>query len=159
MDFYSKVARIAIRLDAAELRAAGVDEHFTVPLRMSSGKTLRAYLNLTLEPFGLTYIPDGDDLRIVRRTPDNLTLSRSSPVQQAETALVAEALNQKVSLEFHGETLKQMIAILETRTDENFVLDPTARRAGQSARQRPSRAKLSTNPYRAPSHGCSRRSD
>jgi thiol-disulfide isomerase/thioredoxin len=130
MDFYSKVARVPIRLEAAEVQAAGVDEHFMVPLRVSGGKTLRAYLNLTLEPFGLTYVPDGDGLRIVRRTAGNLALSEPSRVSQAETSLVVEALNQKVTLEFHGETLKQLIAVLETKTDENFVLDPTARRSG-----------------------------
>lgn len=150
MDFYSKVARVSIRLDTAELQAAGVDEHFTVPLRVSGGKTLRAYLNLTLEPFGLTYVQDGDGLRIVRRNRDNLALSQPSRVQQAETALVVEALNQKVTLEFHDDTLRQMIATLETKTDENFVLDPTARRSVGLTRQRQSPAKPSTRRFPPP---------
>ena len=92
--------------------------------------TLRAWLNLTLEPFGLTYIADGAGLRIVRRTAHNLALSQPTPRQQAENSLVAEALNKRVTLDFHGETLKQMIAILEAKTDETIVLDPTARRSG-----------------------------
>ena len=73
---------------------------------------------------------DPEGLRIVRRTADNLALSQPTPRQQIENGLVAEALNKPVTLDFHGETLKQVIAILEAKTDENFVLDPTARRSG-----------------------------
>jgi hypothetical protein len=130
MDFYSKVARIPIRLDEHELKASGAAGTDVVPLKMSPRHTLRAWLNLTLEPFGLTYIADGEGLRIVRRTAENLALSQPTLRQQTENALVAESLDKKVSLDFHGESLKQMIALLESKTDETFVLDPTARRSG-----------------------------
>lgn len=130
LDFYSKAAGIAIRVDERELKSAGVAGGDFLPLKMFGRHTLRAWLNLTLEPFGLTYIAAGEGLRIVRRTADNLALSQPTPRQQIENGLVAEALNKPVTLDFHGETLKQVIAILEAKTDENFVLDPTARRSG-----------------------------
>jgi hypothetical protein len=130
MEFYGKIGRIHIGLDRDELKAAVVDEQLRVPLKLGGRLTLHAWLNLTLEPFGLTYVADGDGLRVVRATHDNLALSQPSSRQEAENALVAETLNKKVTFQFHGESLKQMIAVLETKTDETFVLDPAARRSG-----------------------------
>jgi type II secretory pathway component GspD/PulD (secretin) len=82
------------------------------------------------EPFGLTYVENGDGLRIVRGSPENLRLSRPSPRQIEENALVGEALKQKVTLDFQGESLKQVIAKLETATGESFVVDPACRKSG-----------------------------
>jgi hypothetical protein len=49
---------------------------------------------------------------------------------EEENALVGEALKKHVTLEFHGESLKQAIAVLETKSgDETFLLDPAARLA------------------------------
>jgi len=130
MDFYSKVGRIPIRLDQSELKAAGIDEKIHSSLKVGGRMTLRAFLNLTLDPFNLTYVSDGEGLRVVRRTSETALLSQPSPRQDAENALVVEALEQKVTLDFHGETLKQMLAMLENKTDETFVLDPAACRSG-----------------------------
>ncbi|HVC97378.1 MAG TPA: TlpA disulfide reductase family protein [Pirellulales bacterium] len=130
LDFYGKVGRITIRLDPDELKAAGVDEKVPVPLTLGGSLTLRAWLNLTLEPFGLTYVENGDGLRIVRGSPENLRLSRPSPRQIKENALVGEALKQKVTLDFQGESLKQVIAKLETATGESFVVDPACNKSG-----------------------------
>src|SRR6185437_4663141 len=68
LSFYGEVGRIAIRLDAEELSAAGIDKNARVPLSLSGSLTLRAWLNLTLEPFGLTYVAAGDGLRVVPRS-------------------------------------------------------------------------------------------
>ena len=78
MDFYNTVGRIRIRLEPDELKAAGIDGGTRVPLKLGGKLTLRAWLNLTLDAFGLTYVADGDGLRVVRRTPDNGGLSRPS---------------------------------------------------------------------------------
>jgi thiol-disulfide isomerase/thioredoxin len=131
MDFYARVSRIPIRLDRDELKAAKIDENVIVPLQVSGRITLRSWLNLTLDPLGLTYVAEGAGLRIVRRSPGNLRLSQPSPRVEEENALVAAALKKKVTLEFHGESLKQAIAVLETKSgDETFLLDPAARLSG-----------------------------
>ena len=60
-----------------------------------------------------------------------LQLSQPSHRQEEENALVAAALKKKVTLEFQGESLKQAIAVLETKSeDETFLLDPAARLSG-----------------------------
>jgi thiol-disulfide isomerase/thioredoxin len=130
IDFYSKVGRVKVRLDPGELKAAGVDQNIRVPLRLGGRLTLRAWLNLTLGPFGLTYIADGDGLRVVRRTPENAGLSRPSRRQEQDNRLVTEALRAKVNLDFRGAPLSHLVAALESKTGETFVLDPTARRSG-----------------------------
>jgi thiol-disulfide isomerase/thioredoxin len=130
MDFYGRQAHLSIRLDRAELKAVGIKDNVAVPLKVGGRHTLRSWLDLTLDPLGLTYVADGDGLRIVRRSPGNNGLSRNSARQVNENALIAEALEKKVTLEFHGESLKQVVALLETKTDETFLLDPEARLAG-----------------------------
>jgi len=130
IDFYARVSRIPIRLDRAELKAAKIDENVIVPLKVSGRLTLRSFLNLTLDPLALTYVAEEDGLRIVRRTPSNVRLSQPSQRVEEENALVADALKKKVTLEFHGESLKQAIAVLEAKSqDETFLLDPAARMA------------------------------
>jgi thiol-disulfide isomerase/thioredoxin len=129
ISFYDKFGRIRIRLEPDELKAAGIDEGVRVPLKLAGKLSLRAWLNLTLDPFGLTYIADGDGLRVVRRTSDNVGLSRPSPRQEADNALVAEALKGKVTFDFRSESLKRVVATLEAKTHESFVLDPVALRS------------------------------
>ncbi len=130
MEFYGRQAHLAIRLDEVELKALGVKPNVTVPLKVGGRHTLRSWLDLTLDPLGLTFVADGDGLRIVRRSPGNSGLSRTSARQINENALIATALEKKVTLEFQGESLKQVVALLETKTDETFLLDPAARLAG-----------------------------
>ena len=130
VDLYGNVGGTTIRLDREELKAAGIDEQTRVPLRVGGSLTLRAWLNLTLDPFGLTYVADGDGLRVVRRTPANSQLSQPSPRQLAENALVAESLQKKVTIEFQASSLKQVVAALESKVEETFLLDPVCRKAG-----------------------------
>jgi thiol-disulfide isomerase/thioredoxin len=130
MDFYEKVGHIRIRLEPDELKAVGIDGGTRVPLWLGGRLTLRAWLNLTLDPFGLTYVAEGDGLRVVRRTPDNVGLARPSPRQERDNALIAEALKAKVTFDFRGEPLNRVVAALEGKTDESLVLDPVARRSG-----------------------------
>lgn len=130
LGFYGDVCGIAIHPDADALRAAGIGPETEVPLRASGTLTLRAWLNLALEPFGLTYVADGDALRVVRRTHDNLGLAQPSARQKQENGLVTEVLRTKVTFEFQRDSLKQFIAMLESKTGETFLLDPACRRAG-----------------------------
>jgi thiol-disulfide isomerase/thioredoxin len=130
MEFYSRVGRLKIRLDPKELKAAGIDAAVQVPLKVGGRLTLRAWLNLTLDTFDLTYVADGAGLRIVRRTVANAGLSQPSARSSAENALVATALERKVTFHFHDESWKQVCAKLESLTDETFLLDPRSRRTG-----------------------------
>jgi hypothetical protein len=130
ISFYDKIGRIRIHLEPDALKTVGIDEGVRVPLKLGGKLTLRAWLNLTLDPFGLTYVADGDGQRVVRRTPDNIGLSRPSPRQEADNSLVAEALKARVTFDFRGESLKRVVASLEAMTRESFILDPVARRSG-----------------------------
>jgi len=106
MKFYETVGHIRIRLEADELKALGIDAGTRVPLALGGKLTLRAWLNLTLDPFGLTYVADGDGLRVVRRTPDNAGLSRPSPRQEGDNAFVREALKEKVTFDLSGRAVE-----------------------------------------------------
>jgi thiol-disulfide isomerase/thioredoxin len=130
VDFFGTVGRTKIRLDPDELLAAETDKKAHVHLRVEGSLTLRAWLNLTFEPLGLTYVADGDGLRIVRRMTDNIRLSQPSARQLAENALIVESLQKKVTLEVKDESLKQFIETLESKTEETFLIDPVCRKAG-----------------------------
>jgi thiol-disulfide isomerase/thioredoxin len=129
--FFYTVGRIRLRMDPDALKTAGIDKDTLVPLKLNANLTLRAWLNLTLDPFGLTYVADNDGgLRIVRSTAENTAISRPSPRQQAENARVREFLKSKVSLDFKQEPLGGVGATLTAMTGESFVLDPVAWRSG-----------------------------
>lgn len=130
MGFYDKIGRIRIHLIPDELKAVGIDGSVRVPLKLGGKLTLRAWLNLGLDPFGLTYAADGDGLQVVRRTPENGRLSRPSPKQEVDNAFVAETLKRKITFDFRAESLNRVVAALESKTGESFVLDPVARRSG-----------------------------
>jgi len=128
--FLARVGRIKIQLDPAELNAAKVDKNTVLPLSLGASLSFRAWLNLSLEPFGLTYVPYGDGLKVVCRTADNDGLARPSERQKAENERVAKALATPVPFDFRGESLKKVVAYFGEKTQESFVLDPIARHAG-----------------------------
>ena len=130
MTFDSNVCGTPIHLDADALQAAGIGPETEVPLRVGGTLTLRTWLNLAIDPFGLTYVADGNAIRVVRRTAENAGLALPSTRQKAENALVTEALQKKVTFEFKEASLKQVIATLESLTGETFLVDPTCRVAG-----------------------------
>jgi thiol-disulfide isomerase/thioredoxin len=128
--FLGRVGRVKIQLDPAELKAAKVDANTPVPLTLSGQLSFRGWLNLSLAPFGLTYVADGDGLKVVRSTAENDALSRPSKRQTAENKRVEQALEKPLPFEFHGDSLKKVTAFLEEKTQESFVLDPIARQHG-----------------------------
>jgi hypothetical protein len=135
MHAYNTVGQIRITLEREDLRAVGIDEGTEVPLSLGGRLTLRAWLNLTLDPFGLTYVADKDGLRVVRRSLENTGLSRASRRQERDNALVAQSLQRKVTFDFRGESLARIMTVLERETRESFVLDPVARRSGALKRE------------------------
>jgi hypothetical protein len=126
----ARVGRTKIELDPEALKTAKVDKNTSVPLQLSANLTLRAWLNLSLARFGLTYISDGDGLKAVRRTSSNDALARPSERQKTENGRIEKALEQPVSFDFHGEPLKKVVLVLDEKTHESFVLDPIAHHAG-----------------------------
>jgi thiol-disulfide isomerase/thioredoxin len=130
MTFYSNVCGTAIHLDADAIQDAGISPETVVPLRVGGTLTLRAWLNMAIEPFGLTYVAEGVAIRVVRRTAENAGLAQPSTRQKAENALVTEALQKKVTFEFKEASLKHVIATLESLTGETFLVDPSCRRLG-----------------------------
>ncbi len=130
LKFYSEVRGITIRPDLKELTAAGLAPNTRIFLKADGTLTLRAWLNLTLEPLDLTYVADENGLRVLPRGPSNSQLAQPSPRQTAENALVAESLRRNVTFEFEGGSLKEVIATLESKTGETFLIDPGCLKAG-----------------------------
>ncbi len=128
--FLSRAGRIKIQLDPEEMKAAKVDSNTPVPVELFGNLSYRAWLNHSLSPFGLTYIPDGTGLKIVRRTVSNDVLARPSNRQKIENERVEKSLENSVPFDFHDEPLKKVLAFLGEKTHESFVLDPIARHAG-----------------------------
>ena len=133
--FLARVGRIKIQLDAEELKAAQVDGNTPVPLELAANLSYRAWLNLSLAAFGLTYVPEGDGLKVVRRTPSNDALARPSAQQKEANDRVAKSLEKPVAFDFRGESLKKVMAFLQEKTHESFVLDPIGRHAGTIKRE------------------------
>ena len=130
MTFLSRVGHIKIEIDSDELKSTGLVREVAVPLSLSARLTLRAWLNLSLEPFALTYVADGESLRVVRRTPVNNQLGQPSPRQQGDNARVTEKLAETIPFDFHDEPLNKVVEFFQTKTKESFVLDPIARHEG-----------------------------
>ena len=130
MEIYDQTGHVRVRLDPDELKKLGIDKDTRVPVSLGARLSLRAWLNLTLEPFGLTYVADSDDLRVVRRSPENMGLSRPSPKQERDNAAIAETLKEKVTFDFRDESLEKVVEALSEKTGESFVLDPVGRRSG-----------------------------
>jgi hypothetical protein len=125
----SRAGRVDIRLDAAALRAAGVTPETRVPFKMAGMVSLRSALDLVLDPLGLGYRPDGKGLVIVARKAGGPP-EPPSEVQKTSARRIEKALDQKVSFAFKGSPLAEVAQFFEARTQENFVLDPAARKAG-----------------------------
>jgi thiol-disulfide isomerase/thioredoxin len=128
--FLSRAAGIKIQIDIDELKAAKVDSNTPVPLELFGNLSYRAWLNHSLSAFGLTYIPAGNGLKIVRRTVSNDSLARPSNRQKIENERVEKALETSVPFDFQREPLKKLVAFLSEKSHESFVLDPIARQAG-----------------------------
>ena len=133
LEYLAKQGRIPIYVDDDALKAASVDNDTPLPLTVSGRLALRSWLNLTLVPFGLTYVPDGRGLRVVSKTTGNGVLAAPSARDRAENDRLEKWLKQSVPFDFHAEPLKNVVALLAQKTGERFVLDPIARKAGTIA--------------------------
>jgi len=128
--FLRAMARVKVELDPDELKAAGVGDDTIVPLEADGRLTLRSWLNLSLAPLGLTYVPSDRGLKVVRKTSDNDALTRPAAAQAKTNARVGAALKASVPFDFHKEPLKKVLAHLAAETKETFLVDPSALKAG-----------------------------
>jgi hypothetical protein len=128
--YLSRVSRIQIRFRQADLDRLHIKPDTLVPLNLSAAITLRAWLDLVLEPFGLTYEPDDKGLIIVALASQRVR--QPSEFQRAIAKRIEAALDKKIDFDFKNRPLADVAAYyLSGTVGEAFVLDPTARRAGQ----------------------------
>ncbi|MDR3621898.1 MAG: redoxin domain-containing protein [Paludisphaera borealis] len=127
VEILSQQGRIPIKLDAESLKAAGVDPGAHVPLKLAGGLSLRSWLEVVLDPFGLEAKAGDEGLVIVKAATDP---ARREPSKgQKESALrLEEMLAKPSSFAFKDATLEEVVEYFESQTQETFILDPSARK-------------------------------
>ena len=123
----SEFTKIPIMLDADSLKAVGVEAGVVVPLKLSGFLSLRSWLELVLDPYGLEAKPSDEGLVIVKAASDP-DRREPSAVQKDSAARIAEVLAKPASFDFKNGTLEEVAQHFEKQTGENFVLDPGARK-------------------------------
>ncbi len=127
--FLSLRARVPIRLDADDLKAAGVTGETKVPLTLAGSLSLRSWLDLLLEADGLTYEQDDRGL-VIRRRKAGASPPEVSSMQRTCVQRIEKALDSKIRFDFKGKSLSDVARFFENKTGENFVLSPRDRKAG-----------------------------
>jgi thiol-disulfide isomerase/thioredoxin len=126
----ARKARVDIRLDEAALKAAGVAPGAKVPLQLAGALTLRSWLNLVLAAHNLTFKTDDKGILITAKSADSAAPKLSGP-QEMCAKRIADRLDKKESFAFQDAPLSAVVQHFEQLTEENFVLDPAARKAGK----------------------------
>ena len=119
--------RIKIQFDPKELN---VDNKTPMPFELGASLSFRAWLNLSLAPFGLTYVPDGDGLEVSRPRTPQMT---PSPGHQRNRPLriTASPKRSKRPCRFPSTANRSKRCWPSSkRKPREFVLDPVARLAG-----------------------------
>jgi hypothetical protein len=126
----STLSRIPIRLDTEKLKEAGVAPDAKVPYKMQGLVSLRSALNLILDGLNLGYEQDDKGLLITTKKNVPSSADKLSAPQKACAERIEKTLDRKVSFDFQKKTLAEIAQHFEQQTQENFVLEPAARRAG-----------------------------
>jgi len=126
----STLARIPIRLDQEKFKTAGVAPSTKVPYKMQGFVSLRSALNLLLDGLDLGYEQDDQGLLITARKGEASSSGKLSEPQRACAERIQKTLERKVSFDFKDKSLAEVAQHFEQQTQENFVLEPAARRAG-----------------------------
>jgi hypothetical protein len=127
--FLSRVARIEIRFPKEERERLHIKPDTLVPLQLAGTLTLAAWLDLALEPLGLTYEPDERGLLIVARKPGQTR--QETEFQRLTAKRLEQVLDKKVTFQFSKKSLQSVAEHFQGETDENFLLDPSARKCGR----------------------------
>jgi hypothetical protein len=126
----SRSARVPIRLDKEKLKEASVAPDAKVPYKMSGLVSLRSALNLLLDGLKLTYEQDDKGLVITSRKNRSPQADKLSEPQRVCAERIQKTLDRKVSFYFQKKSLEAIAQYFEQQAQENFVLEPAARRAG-----------------------------
>jgi hypothetical protein len=129
IEFLAAMGRIPIKMDHQTLKSAGVAPDAASLLTIRGRLTLRSWLELLLDPFGLEAVP-GDEGLVVRPAKGGGDSREPSASQRQCAARIEVVLGRRVTFEFKDATLAQVTAYFEAKTHENFVLDPVGRLAG-----------------------------
>jgi thiol-disulfide isomerase/thioredoxin len=129
IEFLAAMGRIPIKMDHQALKSAGVAPEAASLLTIRGRLTLRSWLELLLDPFGLEAVP-GDEGLVVRPAKGGGDFREPSASQRQCAARIEVVLGRRVTFEFKDATLAQVTAYFEAKTHENFVLDPVGRLAG-----------------------------
>ncbi len=130
-DFLSRRVRLPVRLDVEKLKAAGVTPETRVPLTLAGSLSFRSWLDLVLGAEGLTYEQDDKGLVVRPRKPGGPPPEGTSEAQRKSAQRIEKVLDQKVTFDFKDKPLADVAQFLERLTQENFVVDPLARKAGR----------------------------
>jgi thiol-disulfide isomerase/thioredoxin len=129
IEYLSRFGRIEIRLPPEVLKSAGITADTPIPLTFEGTLSLQSWLDLVLEPFGLSYEATKRGLVVARPTK---TLPPEISTRQREASRrIRRVLNKPVEFEFHDERLADAMKALSTKSEINIVLDPTACRSGR----------------------------
>jgi hypothetical protein len=126
VQIFTAVARTPIRLDEAALEAKKIDKNAVVPFTMTGRLTLRSFLNLMLRPYGLTYKADEDGLTITAGAIGEPSQAQKSCAEHINK----DVLDKPLDFDVKDKSMAELAKFFETKTGENFVLDPAARMAG-----------------------------
>jgi hypothetical protein len=120
------IGRVPIKFESGALEKQKIEATTMASFTMTGRLTLRSFLNLVLRPYGLTYKSDEDGILIV-----------PGPIGDPSTAQKAcaehinkDVLDKPLDFDLKEKTLAEIAKYFEAKTQENFVLDPAARRAG-----------------------------
>jgi hypothetical protein len=83
-------------------------------------------LNLVLRPYGLTYKSDADGIVIAPGAIGEPSAAQKTCAEHINK----DVLDKPLDFEVKDKTLAEIAKYFEAKTQENFVLDPAARRAG-----------------------------
>jgi AhpC/TSA family len=130
MRMLSAQARVPIRLESKGLKTAAVDPDAKIPFKMSGMVSLRSALDLTLDGLNLDYLQDEKGILITARKTGAARTPDLSGLQRDCARRIDKVLDGKVSFDFKDKPLEEVAQHFERLTNENFVLEPSARRAG-----------------------------
>jgi hypothetical protein len=130
VEFFARMSHIDIRLDKSALESAHISGPTRVPLKLTGFVSLRSWLDLVTGALDLTYLPDDKGILLTAKNPEQKR-QEESEFQRSCAKRIEGVLDKNISFDFHEQTLADVAGYLESKTNENFVLDPAARRAGR----------------------------
>jgi thiol-disulfide isomerase/thioredoxin len=125
------MTRVEIKPDADAMARLGVKPDANVPLTITGQVSLRSWLDLILDPFGLVAVPGPEGLIVTTPDPAKPREKTPSAPQALCAGRIGGKLKAKTHCDFAKATLHEVAKYFEVQTGENFVLDPTDRRAGR----------------------------